>query len=170
MRTRPAPEEEVRLKARARQLAARANGKTAAPPLGQFVIGRRAQFLFGIPVAALEEVRPTPWTRLPGASSTSPGVFHFRGRFVPMVDLAALVDGHGGLPDGAQVMTAVMVENGRLTGLGMDELLGVRVVLPEDVVESLAGEPFVQCITRDLVALLDVQRLGLSLQHSPHPP
>lgn len=115
----------------------------------------------GIPVSGLREFVPCPpLAKLPGLPTWMAGVVQVRGELVSAIDLAARL----GLEASAQAPRLAIVEaRGGAVGLVVDRVAGFREIAHDELAQSYVGttegERLVRATTRDLVAILDLERL-----------
>lgn len=149
------------LKSRAESLAQR--GRTAQrrlydQPVAVVLIGAERM---GLPVANLRSViRVPPITEVVGLPAWLPGLVQVRGLLLTVVDLARWLE----VPIRSTPNYLALLEfDRRPLGLLVEAVAGVREILTEDVVEQRgtaeAGILPVRYTTRDLVAVLDLERL-----------
>jgi len=119
---------------------------------------------YGIETAHVLEVVPLrELTPVPGTPSFVLGVINYRGRILPVLDLRRLFDLAGqGMTEGSRV---VAVEAGGMTfGIFADAVAGtIRVgtdeVAPPPVTLTGDRQAFIQGITGEMVAVLDLKAL-----------
>ncbi len=157
----PSDDERV-LKRRAAKLARTkedALARTVAHRIALVACGKER---FGIPVDGLREFVSVPAiASLPGLPAWMPGLAHVRGDLLSVVDLARWL-----AIENAETPTslAVLEADEGPVGLLVGEVLGFRDVYQDDLVEDFdaarhqAGR-LVREITRDLVAIIDLERL-----------
>ncbi len=117
---------------------------------------------FGIPVKDLREIIQTPIiARLPNLPAWMPGVVQIRGELISVVDTARWF----GIAAGSKATYLAVIDgpSGPL-GLLVDAVLGFREIFEDEIAttfsrdETSRGRP-IRAITKDLVALVDVERL-----------
>ena len=116
----------------------------------------------GIPVSRLREFVPCPpLATLPGLPSWMAGVAQIRGELLCAVDLAARL----GIESEKEpaCMAVLEAKNGAIGLLGQ-RVAGFRDVTEDDLAESYSGSgasdrTFIRGTTRDLVSILDADRL-----------
>lgn len=146
---------------RARALAARRTDERREA-LVSVVAVRAGGQLFGLPLAALAEVVPMrPIAHLAALPPWLPGLVQVRGELVSVLDLAHWFQVPG-TPSPRSL--ALVSHQRRLLALLVDEVLGARVVFTDEVAAELlrdheARARPVQAVTRDLLLVLDAERL-----------
>jgi purine-binding chemotaxis protein CheW len=123
-----------------------------------------ARYAFAAPLAT-EVVRLAPLTRLPGAPSFLPGVFHHRGEVMPVFDVAALLGED--VTDVASGSRVVLVQSGAYKlALAAEAVLGLVQIADDQLEPAPPGTggllEFVEKIgvdARGPVAVLDLARL-----------
>ena len=150
------------LEQRARELAKRIEATGPDDVWGTFVVLRVADDSFGIAAETLREIVPLPRVApLPRTPAWLPGVIQLRGEAISVVDLARWFQVPGAT---SPRFVAVIAGTTGPLGLMVDEVLDVREVRREELAESFSssqqsqGRP-VAAVTRDLVSLLDHDRL-----------
>lgn len=126
------------------------------------LLGARYAFAASL---ATEVVRLAPLTRLPGAPSFLPGVFHHRGEVMPVFDVAALLGEE--VTDVASGSRVVLVQSGAFRlALAAEAVLGLSQIADELLEPAPPGTggllEFVDRIGVDgkgPVAILDLARL-----------
>lgn len=78
-------------------------------------------------------VRPATLARLPRAGPTLAGVVSFRGRVVPVVDLALWVSGEPGAATSPPTHIAILTGEGAWIGLLIDAVRGLARIAPTDI-------------------------------------
>ncbi|MDI1479333.1 chemotaxis protein CheW [Polyangium sp. y55x31] len=155
-----ASREEI-LKRRAERLAATASDDGPRRIAARVaLVGAGAQRL-GIPVEVLREIVPMPEiTTLPGLPRWLVGITHVRGEIVGVVDLASIL-GAGG--ERASAMAVVEGARGPL-GLSVESVLGFRDIYEDELSSQMKSDSHrpVQAMTKDLVAIIDVERLPVA--------
>jgi chemotaxis signal transduction protein len=123
---------------------------------------------YGVSLEELREIRAlTSWCRLPGTTHVVPGVVHYRGELLSLLDLAALSTGVG---DATRAGWMLVIEQaGERLGLMADEVTDV-LALEAGSIQALpltlgaAADTFVG-MTVDGVLIVDTGRLmSASLQ------
>lgn len=150
------------LQERARRVSARSQHAETRQQLAEVVAVRRGSELWGFPTSAVREVRKLALCALPGVGGAVQGLVQVRGEAVSVVDLAALT-GTATAPAHGEELLAVLVAGrpGKL-GLRIDEVLGPRLVWADECDGESDGDKrhdFVSAVTRDLLAVIDVERL-----------
>jgi len=118
---------------------------------------------FGVPAEHIRELVDVPAVAgLPGLPSWLPGIAQIRGELVSVVDLARLFGVEAGEAPGCLVV--VECAAGPL-GLLAGRNLGFRVVRSTEIAEGFSqstarDERPVRFVTRDLCAVLDLERLA----------
>lgn len=137
----------------------------------ELVVARLGQERYGIELGAVERIEPVHrLTPIPGIPSFWTGIVNLRGRLYPVLDLGkflALADagGNGSPAQAAAERGLIFVQgNGLHVCLLVDEILAVETVLLSDVGSGLqssnaAASEFVSGNTREMVGILDVQKL-----------
>jgi len=155
-------EDEARLERRARQLAAvpeKQGDRRVAATVAVVAVGEER---FGIPVEGLRGILKAPAiARLPGMPEWLPGIVQVRGELMSALDLGRWFQVAGG----AEPAYLAVVEGSRgALGLLVESVEGFREVGEEEIAQKLtaapraAGRP-IRATTRDLVTLLDIERL-----------
>ena len=149
------------LRERSRQLASRRLERVERRILEEVVVARRDDSLIGIPIGALEEVRPVIVTRLPMAPVTVCGLFQVRGSIFCLVDLQPFFGEAVPVEHGARVLAALLAGAAGKLGLRIDEVIGPRQIAFDDVDPRFekAGVELVRYVTRDLVQVLSIDAL-----------
>ncbi len=117
---------------------------------------------FGIPVSDLREIVTTPLiARLPNLPPWMPGVVQIRGELISVIDTARWF----GIAAGSTATYLAVIDGPKgPLGLLVDAVLGFREVFADEIAttfsrdETSRGRP-IRAITKDLVALVDVERL-----------
>jgi len=121
--------------------------------------------IFGLPVARLREIVETPSvTPLPRLPAALRGIAQVRGELLAVADLATLL----GLdkPSRPGCLAVLVGERGTL-GLQATRTVGFRDIYEEELSGGGEGERPLLGVTRDLVTLLDVDRLLANEQLVP---
>jgi len=124
------------------------------------LVGAGTQRL-GIPVEVLREIVPMPdITALPGLPRWLLGITHVRGEIVGVVELASIL-GAGG--ERASAMAVVESAGGPL-GLAVESVLGFRDIYEDELSAQMMADSQrpIQAMTKDLVAIVDVERLPVA--------
>ncbi|MCP4660962.1 MAG: chemotaxis protein CheW [bacterium] len=155
-------EDEVLLERRARQLAAvpeKQIDRRVAATVAVVAVGKER---FGIPVDGLRGIlKAPPIAHLPGMPEWLPGIVQVRGELISALDLGRWFQVAG--PAEPAFLAVVEGSRGAL-GLLVESVEGFREVEEEEIAQKLtaapraAGRP-IRATTRDLVTLLDVERL-----------
>lgn len=146
---------------RAKALAQRRDEKPR-PLVARVVCVRVGGQLFGLPVEALDEVLPLrPVAHVAELPPWLAGLVQCRGELVSVLDLAHWFNVPGA---SSPHVLAILRHEGRLLAALADEVVGFRDVFADEVADALtpSGEPAarpVRVVTRDLVLVLDAQRL-----------
>lgn len=129
--------------------------------LAQVVEVRRGDGRLGLPRARVKEIRSVRLCRLPHMPRTLPGVFHLRGRVLPALDLQPLLGEFTSYEQGARCTVAVLSDPRGNLGLCIDEVRGLRLVYADEIDGNaeLGRNDFITAVTRDLLALIDVDKL-----------
>jgi purine-binding chemotaxis protein CheW len=123
---------------------------------------------YGVSLEELREIRALAhWCRLPGASNVVPGVVHYRGELLSLMDLAALSSGSS---DASRASWMLVIEQaGERLGLMADEVTdvlsleaGSTLALP--LTMGSAADTFVG-MTVDGVLIVDTGRLMTASLH-----
>ncbi|MBC7170827.1 MAG: CheW domain-containing protein [Polyangiaceae bacterium] len=146
------------LRARGQELAARTLEEVKPDVFGTVVVARRRETMLAFRIECLREIRSVRLTRLPHATRSVCGIFQLRGQLFSLVDLRSLVGESEPLVHGAAVLVAMLEHDGKVLGVRIDEVIGPRVVLVEELDRGHRERPidFVQEVTRDCVEILDV--------------
>jgi purine-binding chemotaxis protein CheW len=115
----------------------------------------------GIPAESLRELVPLPdITPLPGLPPWLLGIAQVRGELLGVVDLASIFGAAGEQPS---VLVVVEGAGGPL-GLAVQSVLGFRDVYEDELSDEMGMDPGrpIRAMTRDLVLLLDVERLPVA--------
>lgn len=115
----------------------------------------------GIPTGDVRELVPLPdVTPLPELPPWLLGIAQVRGELLGVVDLASILGASGERPS---VLVVVEGTGGPL-GLAVQSVLGFRDVYEDELSDELGMDPQrpIRAMTRDLVALLDVERLPVA--------
>jgi len=158
-------EPEVRrhiLQERARRVAARSDREETRELLAEVVAVRRGDELWGFPMAAVREVRKLAVCTLPGLGNALQGLVHVRGEAVSIVDLQALTGSVSPVAHGETLLAVLLAGAPGTLGVRVDEVLGRRTVWSEECSGAGDGDKrhdFVTAVTRDLLAVVDVDRL-----------
>src|SRR5262245_34565800 len=150
------------LEERARRVAARNRLTSEREARADVVAVRRGEELWGLPVAAVMEVRRLPLCVLPGLHGAVQGLVQVRGAAVSVLDLAALSGVLSPPAHGEEQLAVVVTGKQGAVALRVDEVLGQRAVWSDECggeAERAQRYDFVTAVTRDLVALIDVERL-----------
>lgn len=153
---------EALLEARARELAERDDRIEQREPLLDVVVLRRGEVLLGLPIVAVQEIRHVQPVALPFASDVVQHLFEVRGRVYCQVDLLPLI-GRASAAPGKDTGMLVALVTGKpgVLGLRIDEILGPRTIYRDECEghRDVASTPFMTHMTRDLVAVVDVDLL-----------
>ncbi len=146
------------LRERGQRLAARVLDEEKPEVFGTVVVARRRDTTLAFPIECLRELRNVKLTRLPHAARSVCGIFQLRGQLFSLVDLGALVGESEPLAHGSVVLVAMLEHDGNVLGVRLDEVIGPRVVLVEDLDRGHRERQidFVQEVTRDCVEILDL--------------
>lgn len=146
------------LRERARKTADRKALEQSRPVRTHAVVVRIGGEHFAIPSDGVREIRVLPRvTPVPSTPSFMLGIVYDRGELVSAIDLARWFD----IPrEGAPHYLAMLRGTRGVLGVGVDEVVGFRPIHEDEMtsVEDGGARPVVG-MTRDLVALLDVERL-----------
>lgn len=152
---------EALLRERARSLAERRLETVHRDVLEHVIAVRRGRSSFGVPIGAVEEVRRVRVVPVPGAGGHAPAIFALRGRIHGLVDLQALT-GAPEIATGAETLALVAAgADGRTLGLRIDEVVGPRTVLADEVDRARRDRRlgFVAAVTTDCLEVIDVAAL-----------
>ncbi|MDC0742977.1 chemotaxis protein CheW [Polyangium mundeleinium] len=155
-----ATREEI-LKRRAERLAGTANDDGPRRIAARVALVGAATQRLGIPVEVLREIVPIPdITALPGLPRWLLGITHVRGEIVGVVDLASIL-GAGG--ERASAMAVVEGAGGPL-GLAVESVLGFRDIHEDELSAQMKADSHrpIQAMTKDLIAIIDVERLPVA--------
>ena len=149
------------LRERAKKLAARGAASISRTLYERVVVVEAGHERYGLPVSRLREIaHKTRVTPLPGLPHFMPGVAAVRGELVSVVDLAEL-RGKGRTGDSA-FLAIVEVER-RVLALSFSELLQMRDVFEDELVDGLGNgdrsRAFTRAVTSDGTSLLDLDQL-----------
>src|SRR5262245_4093556 len=150
------------LEERARRVAARSRRATERERRADVVAVRRGEELWGLPVAAVLEVRRLPLCVLPGLQGAVQGLVQLGGAAVSVLDLATLTGVASPPVHGEEQLAVVVTGKQGAIALRVDEVLGQRAVFGDECggeAERAKRHDFVAAVTRELVALIDVERL-----------
>ncbi len=149
------------LKERARSLAGRHLETKRREIAEETILARRGETLLAMPIDAIREVRSTEFTRVPGATRVVLGIFHIRGRTHGLVDLAPFFGDGDSLSHGDSVLIAMVHGGVGEMGLRIDEVIGPRTIYSDELDTGLGEHAlgFVTHVTKDLVHLLDIDRI-----------
>ena len=143
---------------RARKLADRAAKESGRAIRTQAAVVSVGSERFAFPSAAVREIvaMPKP-TRLPGLPPFILGIAHCRGELVSVVDLARWF---GVTTDGTPRFLLLLRAPAGLVGVTAEQVLGFRAVHEDELSppDDASDRP-VAAITKDLTALIDVDRL-----------
>lgn len=125
------------------------------------VVVRRCDSLWGLPIDAVDEVRPVVLCALPDLGGIVAGLFQVAGRAIALVDLEGLMKAVAPPGHEETVLAAVVSGSPGPIGLLVDEVLGRRAILPSQCGSTSKERhlDFVTTITPDLVNVIDVGRL-----------
>jgi chemotaxis signal transduction protein len=150
------------LEERARRVASRSRRAEHRELLADVVAVRRGRELWGFPLGAVREVRKLALCALPGLGGVLQGLVHLRGEAVSVVDLGALT----GIPTpsvhGEELLAVLVAGRPGTLAVRVDEVLGRRSVWSDECEGAGEGDrqhDFVAAMTRDLLAVIDVERL-----------
>jgi purine-binding chemotaxis protein CheW len=167
--------DEAKLRQRAERLARQAHqGALRRPDVSVAVLAVGGERL-GIPVDGLREiVKAPPIAPLPGLPSWIAGIVQIRGELISVAHLGRMFEIE---TDANPAFLAIVEHQGRPVGLLADDLLGLREIFGDEIAEKFeetAGDSSrpVRATTRDLLAILDLQRLvedeRLVVDHAGH--
>jgi chemotaxis signal transduction protein len=156
-----ADEPQTVLKERARKLAARELETVSQDTFAEIIVVQRSGVKLGAPIHNAKEVRSVELSRVPGATSIVCGVFQIRGRTCGLVDLGSYFGKPEPLAHQSRVLVAVLETSAGEIGVLIDEVLGPRTVLVEEIDGGLGESAlgFVSAVTHDVVHILDLDRL-----------
>jgi chemotaxis signal transduction protein len=131
---------------------------------------RRHDSSYGVTLEELREIRALArWCRLPGTSSVVPGVVHYRGELLTLLDLAAL---SAGACEGAEASWMLVIEQaGERIGLMADDVTDV-LALEAGCIHALpltmgsAGDTFVGMSVDGLLIVDTTRLMAVALQAS----
>lgn len=150
------------LEERARKVAARSHEGERRELLAEVVAVRRGREVWGFPLSSVREVRKLKLCTLPGLGGAIQGLVHLRGEAVSVVDLEALTGSPAPATHGQELL-AVLVQGRRGSlGVRVDGVVGRRAVFSDECDGAADGDKrhdFVTAVTRDLLAVIDVERL-----------
>lgn len=146
---------------RARQLARSSGSSVRSEVALRVVVVEAGGQRLGLPVDALRQVVPLPpLTPLTAGSTWLRGLAQVRGELLGVVDLAGLL----GLPPRGPCRSLAVVVPPRGPGpfgLAFEAVLGFREIRGDELApELIRPERPIAALTRDLVAVLDPQRLA----------
>jgi chemotaxis signal transduction protein len=150
------------LRRRAQELASRITVAEEVEALGQFVVARRGGARFGVPVAAVEELRWVAVTVIPHSTEVINGVFHVRGQVFSLIDIAPIFGESFAALENSDHALVMLVAGARgLVGIRVDEVIGSREVAVNEVDHGFQGGTvdFVTRVLTDAVALIDIDVL-----------
>lgn len=129
--------------------------------LHHIIAVRRAQSRFGLPITAVQELREVIVTRLPRGTEYVQGLYQLRGQVGCVVDLQPYFGPPEPLPEDCRITVAIIQGESGSLALRIDEILGPRQVTRSECDEQLRERTrdFVTDVTRDLLALIDIERL-----------
>jgi len=146
---------------RARRLSERSNTTVERDVLDVVVVVRRNESTFGFPVHSVKEVQRMETTSIPHATSVVVGAFQVRGQLRCLIDMQPLIS-RGAAQRNNPIGLAVTVA-GTLgeVSIGVDEIIGTRVVYRDDIAEDLAvgNAGFISAVTKDLLSIVNVEGL-----------
>lgn len=150
------------LQARARALSQRGlvgTRQVAGEPVAVLIVGGESM---GLPVSYLQSIiRLPPVTPVPHLPPWIPGVIQIHGTVISVIDIARWL----GLTNCAEApYLAVLKLEGRQVGVCVAGVAGVREIFTDELVEQQtaqrnASDLPIRYTTRDLVAVIDVERL-----------
>ncbi|MFC3228119.1 chemotaxis protein CheW [Marinibaculum pumilum] len=151
------PDDSPILRRRAASLAAPIEDGAARPGLGAHLVYARGGVRYGIPGGQCSEaMRLKTLLELPGAPAFLSGVMLHRGEMVAVVDVGWFL-GLGHTPHAPRFGVVAQVP-GFHFALAADVVEGVRQLHRGDA-EAAHRAAFVQCISEDLVSVLDLEML-----------
>jgi len=153
----PAARREL-LEARARRVSARSRQAESRELLAEVVAARRGREVWGFPLSAVREVRRLTVCALPGLAGCLQGLVHLRGEAVSVADLQALTGGESAAAHGEELLAVFLVGRPGALAVRVDEVVGRRSVW-RDECDGDGQHDFVAAVTRDLLAVIDVERL-----------
>jgi chemotaxis signal transduction protein len=113
---------------------------------------------FGLPVDGLREIVETPAIcTLPGLPVWMPGLSHVRGELLPVMDLRRWL----GMEDNKELSCMAVLEGeAGPVGLLVSSVAGFREILADELSDVVSpSDRAIAAMTRDLVAILDIQQL-----------
>lgn len=145
------------LEERARQLA-KPLPRSSDERRDRFAVLRIGREHFAFPATSLVEIgRLPPVAPLPGLPPWLVGVAQLHGEPFAMLDISLLLDKG---PTLRAEVVAVLESSGRSLGVLADEVIGLRDLGQGDLAPWLgSSDAVVSAITRELVVLVDVERL-----------
>lgn len=161
-----APEEARRiLTARTQAVAQPIKDAPASNEFVDLLVFSLARERYGVVAASVLEVTPLrELVTVPGTPRGVLGIVNHRGRILPVLDLRRVLDLAGeGVTEENRI---VAVEAGGLTfGVFADAVAGVATVSAQELETRPTGltaghETFVLCVTRDMVAVVDLEALA----------
>lgn len=155
--------DEAVLERRARQLAAVPEKQADRRIAARVAVVAVGEERFGIPVDGLRGIlRAPPIAQLPGMPEWLPGIVQVRGELMSVLDLGRWFQVTG---RGAEPTFLAVVEGSRgALGLLVESVEGFREVGEDEIAQKLTAAPRavgrpIRATTRDLVTLLDIERL-----------
>jgi purine-binding chemotaxis protein CheW len=150
------------LQLRARELAKRGQveeRRAAGEPVAVVVVGGER---LGLPVSSLVSIIRVPHiTEVPELPGWMSGLVQIRGTLLTVVDISSWL----GLPQrNAPAYLALLEESRRPLGILVEGVAGVREIFVDEIAEQRGGGESEKALpirftTRDLVAVLDIERL-----------
>jgi purine-binding chemotaxis protein CheW len=110
-----------------------AGGPIQAETAEQFVVFVLGDEMYGLPIAAVDEVvrRPDTLTRVPGAPAFIEGLMNLRGKAVPLIDQRQRFASAG--TNGRNRRVLIMTINGLLAGFVVDSISEILSVTPHEL-------------------------------------
>jgi len=150
------------LEERALRVATRSQRAETRELQAEVVAVRRGREVWGFPLAAVREVRRLKVCALPGLGGALQGLVHIRGEAVAVADLEALTGSAVSAAHGEELLAVLVAGAPGTLGVRVDEVLGRRSVWKDECDGAADGDrqhDFVAAVTRDLLAVIDVERL-----------
>jgi chemotaxis signal transduction protein len=149
------------LRSRTHAIAAQAQDVATRQQVGEVIVVRRAEALFGFPIGEVEEVREVKIARLPHRTRHICGLLQLRGQILCMVDLQPFVGAATELDHGDRSLILVLRAPGGNLAVRIDEVVGPRTLYVDelDTGHRDGHIEFISAVTRDCVEVVDVGTL-----------